>query len=120
MWGKWLSGLPALLQHFYVIALVLISWAIFALEDLTQLGSYLQAMAALNGAPLLNGQTLYYLRNYLPVLIIAAFGSTPLAKCLWERISGNSIRLLILIAGIILCTAYVVASTYNPFLYFRF
>ena len=120
LWGKWLSGLPALLQHFYVITLVLISWAIFALEDLTQLGSYLQAMAALNGAPLLNGQTLYYLRNYLPVLIIAAFGSTPLAKCLWERISGNSIRLLILIAGIILCTAYVVASTYNPFLYFRF
>ena len=118
--GKWLKKLPAAVRHLYVIVLVLISWAIFALEDLAHLGAYLCAMAGLNGTPLLDGQTLYELWNFLPVLILAPFGSTPLAVNLWNRINSRAIRLLILAVGLVVCTAYVVASTYNPFLYFRF
>ena len=118
--GKWLDRLPAVFQHLYVMVLVLIGWAIFALEDLAQMGSYLRAMAGLNGVPLVNGQTRYYLRNFLPTLIIAAAGSTPVAVKLWNRITNSTVRILIFVLGLILCTAYVVASTYNPFLYFRF
>jgi alginate O-acetyltransferase complex protein AlgI len=118
--GNWLSKLPDVLRHLYVMSLVLISWAIFALEDPMQLGAYLRAMVGLNGAPLLNSQTLYYLRSFLPVLIYAGVSSTPLIANLWNRINNKTIQLLILILGMILCTAYVVASTYNPFLYFRF
>ena len=120
VWGKWLGKFPAAVQHLYVIVLVLISWTIFALEDLSQLGSYLQVMLCLNGAPLMNGQTLYDLRNFLPILIVAAIGSTPLVANFWKRVSNPAIRILVLLLGLILCTAYVVASTYNPFLYFRF
>ena len=118
--GKYLENLPNVLRHLYVLSLILISWAIFALEDPVQLGEYLRAMVGVNGAPLLNSQTLYYLRSFLPVLILAGISSTPLAANLWNRINNKSIRLLILILGMVLCTAYVVASTYNPFLYFRF
>ena len=118
--GKWLGKLPAMCQHIYVMVLVLISWAIFALEDMVQLGVYLQVMFGLKNAALVNGQTLYQLRNFLPMLIIAAIGSTPFAAKLWKRVEGKTIRILVLVLGLILCTAYVVASTYNPFLYFRF
>ena len=118
--GKWLEKIPDVLRHLYVIVMVLIGWTIFALEDLGHLGGYLQAMAGLNGMPLINGQTCYFLRGFLPVLIIAAFGSTPLVANIWVRIDNRVIRMLALAAGLILCTAYVVASTYNPFLYFRF
>jgi alginate O-acetyltransferase complex protein AlgI len=118
--GNWLAKLPDPLRHLYVLSLILISWAIFALEDPTQLSAYLRAMAGLNGAPLLNSQTLYYLRSFLPVLIVAGISSTPLIDNIWNRINNQTIQLLILILGMILCTAYVVASTYNPFLYFRF
>ena len=118
--GKWLGKLPAMCQHIYVMVLVLISWAIFALEDMVQLGAYLQVMFGLKNAALVNGQTLYQLRNFLPMLIIAAIGSTPFAAKLWKRVEGKTIRILVLVLGLILCTAYVVASTYNPFLYFRF
>ena len=118
--GRWLQKLPAVLQHGYLIVLVLISWAIFALEDPVQLCAYLCAMSGLAGVPLMNGQFLYYLRNFLPVLILAAVGSTPLAAGLWKRTGSVVLRLLILLLGLIFCTAYVVASTYNPFLYFRF
>ena len=118
--GKYLQKLPMIFQHLYLIVLVLISWAIFALEDFGQLSAYLCSMAGLSGAPFLNGQTVYYLRNYLPLLVIAAMGSTPLAADLYSRITSRMLRLLVLILGLLLCTAYVVASTYNPFLYFRF
>ena len=118
--SKWLEKLPKFVRHLYVMVMVLVSWAIFALEDLGQLGSYLRVMAGLNGGPLVNGQTLYHLRNFLPVLVIAAVGSTPLAAKLWSRMQNKVIRIAVLVLGLILCTAYVVASTYNPFLYFRF
>ena len=118
--GKWLGKLPAVFQHLYVIVLVLISWVVFALEDTSHLAGYLQVLLGLNGAPMLNGQTLYSLRNFLPVLMIASIGSTPLPAKLWSRVTSPAVRILVLALGLILCTAYVVASTYNPFLYFRF
>ena len=117
--GKWLGKLPAACQHLYVMVLVLISWAIFALEDLSQLGAYLQVMFGLKGV-LVNGQTFYHLRNFFPVLIVGSICSTPVVMKLWNRVESKTIRILALILGLILCTAYVVASTYNPFLYFRF
>ena len=118
--GKWLKKLPAVVQHLYVIILVLVSWAIFALENPEHLGSYLQAMAGLNGTPFLGEHTLYDLRNFLPILILAAFGSTPIPAKYWRNVTSRTIQILVLALGLILCTAYVVASTYNPFLYFRF
>ena len=118
--NKWLEKFPPVFQHLYVMVLVLISWAIFALEDMSQLGAYLQVMFGLNRPPLVNGQTLYHLRSFLPMLVIASIGSTPLVTKLWNRVESKTIRMLVLVLGLILCTAYVVASTYNPFLYFRF
>ena len=118
--GNFLAKLPDVLRHLYVLILVMISWVIFALEDSEQLSIYLHAMAGLNDTTLLNSQTLYYLRSFLPVLILAGILSTPIAANLWNRINSKLIHLLILILGMVLCTAYVVASTYNPFLYFRF
>ena len=118
--NKWLEKLPPVFQHLYVMVLVLISWAIFALEDMSQLSAYLQVMFGLNRPPLVNGHTLYHLRSFLPMLVIASIGSTPLVTKLWNRVESKMIRMLVLILGLILCTAYVVASTYNPFLYFRF
>ena len=118
--GKWLKKLPGVFQHLYVIVLILVSWAIFALEDLSQLGAYLTAMAGLNGAPILSGETVYQLRNFLPVLLCAGVASTPLPMKLWRKVNSPVVQIIVLLLGLILCTAYVVASTYNPFLYFRF
>ena len=118
--GSFLQRLPGWLRHVYVMVLVLISWAIFALEDLSQLGQYLRAMLGFGGLPLANALTRYYLCNYLPILLISAVASTPLVITFWRRVDSRGIRLVVLILGLAACTAYVVAGTYNPFLYFRF
>ena len=75
------------------------------------------------GGPLLDPGALYLLRSYLPALLAAAVGSTPFVSGLFEKIpeEGRGFLRLILVAGsLAVCTAYLVADTYNPFLYFRF
>ena len=59
----------------------------------------------------------------IPVLVAAAIASTPLAATLWRKLpqrAAQALGTLAILAGLALCTAYLVAGTYNPFLYFRF
>ena len=56
----------------------------------------------------------------LPALVI---GSTPLMASLFGRLSARAkgaAALILSALALILCTAYLVDATYNPFLYFRF
>ncbi len=120
---KVLEKLPRPLQHLYTVFLAVVSWAIFAVEDLGHLGVYLKAMFGLAAAGGWDGVFWYCLRSYLPVLLIAAIASTPLSVRVWERLPARAVQVLLpvlLLAGLTVCTAYLVDATYNPFLYFRF
>ena len=123
VWGRALARLPAAVQHVYTLFLVLVSWAIFAIEDFGQLVPYLKVMFGLGGVPLADGAFGYYLRSYLPLLVIAGVGSTPLLSKLWHKLPRKAAAVampVLLLAGLMVCTGYVVDATYNPFLYFRF
>ena len=102
---------------------VMVSWAIFAIEDLGHLGGYLKVMFGLGGVPLADGAFGYYLTGFLPILCAAALASTPLGASVYRRlgIRAQQIVCIVLVAaGLVVCTAYLVAGTYNPFLYFNF
>ena len=121
--AKLLAKAPAAVGRIYTMLLVMVSWAIFAMEDFSRLGSYLRVMFGLGGAPLADSAFGYYFRSYLPVLVAAAIASTPLGAALWRRLprrAAQALGTLAILAGLTLCTAYLVAGTYNPFLYFRF
>ena len=118
-----LAKLPAAVQHLYTLFFVLVSWAIFALEDFGHMGAYLKAMFGMAQGGLSNDNVGYYFSSYLPMLIIGAVASTPLAAKLWEKLPQRVVKIILpvlLLAGLILATAYLVDGTYNPFLYFRF
>ena len=118
-----LKKAPALVRHIYTLFFVMVSWAIFALEDFTHLGGYLRVMFGLGGAPLADGAFGYYVRSYLPILLAAALASTPLGASLYHKLKPRAQQIactVLVLAGLLVCTAYLVASTYNPFLYFRF
>ena len=119
--GKWLKKLPAVLQHVYAMAVVLVGWALFAVEDMGRLGRYLAAL--FGGAPLAGGRFGYDLRSYLPLLAILALAATPLGKRCWERLGERARNILtpaLVLSALVLCTAALVDASYNPFLYFRF
>ena len=119
--GKVLEKLPSALTHVYTMAVVLTGWALFAVEDMGQLGGYFRAL--FGGAPAVNAGDLYQLRSYLPMLVILTIGSTPLMKRLWERLGERTrsvLTPLLVLGALVLCTASLVDASYNPFLYFRF
>ena len=120
---KLLNRTPAAVAHVYTLFLVLVSWAIFALEDFGHMTAYLRAMFGLGSVPLADGAFGYYAASFLPILLIGAVASTPLGKHLYHRLRPRmqqAVCLVLVAAGLMVCTGYLVAGTYNPFLYFRF
>ena len=125
--GKWIAKLPSAFQHVYTLLLVVISWVIFSIEDLSLLGSWLQTMFSLNGAPLVSTDALFYLKNYATVIVFGIIASLPWKPVLQRRLAGAGGQRLIRVAQPVLlvglftiCMAFLVSDTYNPFLYFRF
>ena len=120
---KVLSKAPALVGHIYTLFFVVVSWAIFAIEDFAQLSSYLKVMFGLGGVPLMDAKLGYYVTSYLPILLVAAVASTPLGAKLYHKLktpAAEVVCTVLVLAGLVVCTAYLVDGTYNPFLYFRF
>ena len=119
--GKWLEKLPGALRHVYTMLVVLLGWALFAVEGLDRLAVFLGTL--FGGGELWAAVDGYHLRSYLPLLVILTVASTPLMKNLWERLGERAKSVLtpaLVLAALILCTASLVDASYNPFLYFRF
>lgn len=107
-----------ILSHIYLVFLVMISWALFALSDLSQLGELLTRMFTLNGG----SDWMYYLRDYAGMLVLCVLASTPFFKMLADSRLGRNrvVRTVFLSAVLLVSVAFMVDSTYSPFLYFNF
>ena len=144
---KVLSRWPKIIGHLYTMVLVVFSWVFFALDSLETVGSYLCTMFGMSAAGLWDGQAFYLAGSNFGLLLILAFGATEFPSRLYhkcteflraagstqkeEGLQGSCRRYIAGIIGILLenvglaavlllSIAYVAASTYNPFLYFRF
>ena len=113
------------LSHIYTLVVVLLGWVFFAIEDMSVVTGYMQALAGI-GVPAVTDHALYYLTTMAPLLICGLIGSTPLPKMLYARLTAKDnipsaiLAGVLLVIGFLSSTAYLVAGTYNPFLYFRF
>ena len=124
--GRVLEKLPVL-RHIYVLVAALFSFVLFDASSLPAALSAAGDMLGLGNLPLSSSGTLYYLRSYGPVLLLAMVGSTPLPGYLvnrWALSRGGKLldvlEPVVLLALLVLCTAYLVSGSANPFLYFRF
>lgn len=102
-------------SHIYTVFVLLIGWCIFAITDLNTLKLYLAKLFTFD----LSLDYIFYLRNYLIIFIICIVSSTPLIEKIYSKVSNN-IRTVIIFILFLLSIAYLVDSSYNPFLYFRF
>ena len=122
--SKILRSLPSAVNHIYLLFTVLISFVIFNGESFSVIKADLSNMFGISDIPLLSAETLYYLKSYAVIFIVALIGATPLPKKIAkkaEEIRGNTLVQGIAVAVIlIISTAYLVDGSFNPFLYFRF
>ncbi len=123
-----LERTPSFWGHFYALVFILIGWLIFASDGtLTVSGalSYFGQMFGV-GAPLWNNDALFELWRNMIFLGIMAVAATPLAKVAAHRFSKAYPRTArmcfnaLALVSLVISTAYLADSSYNPFLYFRF
>ena len=116
-----LARTPGWIKHTYTILVVFVGWGIFAMEDLSVCGGYLRA--CFGGAPLWRAADLYALHSYAVTFLALILASTTLGRRGWERLPRRAAAVatpVLMLASLLLCTAYLVDGSYNPFLYFRF
>ena len=110
-----------ILSHIYVVFLVVISFVIFNATSMFELGRDLQGMFGMRSLPLVSSETLYYLKSYAAIYVIAILGATPIPKKIVSKTKVVQVaEPFLLLLLMIVVTAYLVDGSFNPFLYFRF
>lgn len=120
--GKYLNAHP-LIGHIYMILLIPLSWALFAVTDFSQLGILFTRLFPFFGQgawSVFRYDYLKYLGQYYPFLIIAVLFSTKLPYKLLKRINSKIIIAVFLIAILLGSIYCMYRGLDDPFLYFRF
>ena len=120
---KFLDRLPSFVQHIYTLFIIIIGWELFYFADVGQLGEFMIDLFNF-GNGICGDQAFNLIMSNLPMLIIAAVASTPLATMLYTRFEHRRFMWIpetLYCMGILaVSTASLVNQSYNPFLYFRF
>lgn len=120
---KFLDRLPSFVQHIYTLFIIIIGWGLFYFTDVGQLGEFMVDLFNF-GNGICGDQAFNLIRSNLPMLIIAAVASTPLATTLYTRFEHTRFmwipETLYCMGVLAVSTASLVNQSYNPFLYFRF
>ena len=104
--------------HLYTLVLVVLGWGLFTCNlPGAPLGLLLRQLLIPHGGT----SALYFVRNYAVLLILCAVCSTALPQKLWQWCKRHTpVRLVVLAGCLVLCTAYVIASTESTALYANF
>lgn len=121
-----LDRLPDVVRHIYSIVLVVIGWVLFFSSSFGQAADYIRVMFGAGAHGFADRESMYLLTSNLILWLILIFGSTPLVHFRYEHMLRSKkwnttiINSVVYAALFIVCIAYLVTETYNPFLYFRF
>ena len=123
IWGKYLEK-TKVFKYVYSLFFVVISFVIFNSNSLTEVIDSLKNMFFINKIDFINSETIYHIRNYIVILIIASIASTPIIKNIFNKLKNNNIlsvlEIIYYMVLLIVITAFLIDSSFNPFLYFRF
>lgn len=123
---KYLEKIPGVFRCIYTLFIVLISFIIFSADSMN--GALLTINNLFRAEMFIDEGVIYYLKSYLPLLIVSLFGVTPLIKNIYIKMGKNKsiskilniLEPVFLLLLLVIVTAYLIDSSYNPFLYFRF
>lgn len=113
-----------IIRRAYTLVVVVIGFAIFAITDWTELKNYMGIMLFNLNNCILDDSFIFILKNNAVILLAGIIFSMPVYKLIenkkTEKPAYGLLYILMYFGGFILSVAYLVSSSYNPFLYFRF
>lgn len=118
-----LKRIPSFFGHLYAILAAFSGWIIFQQKSLDQTFVFFRAMYGFGKAGFISSMDAYYMSGFAILIVLAAVACVPLGKNIFaklpQKVKGIAAPILILVV-LVISTAYLVDSMYNPFLYFRF
>ena len=136
-WGAWLEKLPRPVRHGYTILAVMMGWVLFRADTFSGAAHYFASLLGVNH--LVQAQPLqrYLGHEVVWALCLGAAFSMPLwgtvktlGKQLGDKLpaqgqpfyygTGEVIQLVLVVALLLISSAWLAGGTYNPFIYFRF
>ena len=122
---KALKKAPAFVRHIYALFFIAIGWLIFYHTDLTAGVTCFKAMFGGGVVAFASKTNVYDMLRLMPLAVLCAIASTPVPKRyfdrLWEKCNAFQTAVPFLMGGtFLLCVAYMVDSTFSPFLYYIF
>lgn len=130
---RWLEKLPAIFGHVYTWMSFILGWVFFKMESMSDIGTLLQRMFQVR-SDFVTNRGVVLLQNHIVFIVIAFVFAMPLLP--WLRSKKPVQRLMkdlkskeplfgisssiAYLAILFFCTMSLVASGFNPFLYFRF
>lgn len=127
--GKWLLRTIRPVQHIYALFLIILGWVLFRTSTLSQAGGYLLAMMGMaqgNGIISFYAMPLFE-NDFFVVILLGIVFSVPIIPLLDKQLvfikSSLGLQIfwnLIVFAMLMISTAFIFATTYQPSLYARF
>ncbi len=122
VYGKLLER-TYILKHLYLIFFIPLTWMVFAISDMHQLGTYFTRLFPFLSSEETRSNTrdvMMALNNYWKILIPCVLFCTPLPLKIYERLRKSSFMALILLLIFIFAVRAMMTQVNNPFLYFQF
>lgn len=114
----WITRLPSVLQHLYALFFIVIGWVFFRSDSMGLAVQYLGSMFT-STVPL-NRFVIEYLLRFWPYLLFGVVLSAPVFPRLKSTRIWRVLEFPVLAVLFTLCLMRLLASSYNPFIYFRF
>ena len=135
--GQWQAKLPRILRHAYVVLAVMAGWVIFRANTFPAAADYFRALSGITHAPFAPAVQLYLTGQVICALALGIAFSGPL----WDAIqsttakagraapaalrpllqaTGSAAETCLVVASLVVSSAWLAGGTYNPFIYFRF
>ena len=122
VWGRYLDRWPVL-GHLYMLLLIPLSWAVFAIDDMGAMGVFFGRLFMLDGQgpwSVFRGDYVKYFHLYWPFFLAAFALSMHWPFELMKKLK-NKFVITLLLAAIFAGSVYCMYRGMNdPFLYFRF
>lgn len=119
--GRWMEH-TRVIGRIYTLAVIPVTWVVFAITDIRQLAAYLGNMFGIHQTKVLVGMTQFgrYLGEYGILLAVCAFFITPY-PLKWYHKWKDRWFVVVLLAVVFWFSVYeILVGSNNPFLYFRF
>lgn len=125
-----LEKLPRILRHIYAFLGIMFGWALFRADNLSQAWWIIKHMIRMHVTAEGLTKTVMYLHQYGLYLALGVLFSFPVYKKIKEKIRANvsekgmlvwrAFHYVGLMTVFFISVLYLVNSSYNPFIYFRF